>query len=520
MSGDNLLVKITSLVLGVLMLSACQPEARPAPNVKFEAPARILQARAVNTSQLRPSVRLSDGTVILMQPTGDNAWSGTINVQPNNTYSISVDWIETLPEGEFEGEFDNTLLLATWTDNIPVDADGTEVNLSNTDYDYSANEDGDGYTNLQERENDTNPFVVDAPMAEGGDDDDDGTGDDDGMGDDDGTGDDGTDDGEGTGDEADTGTTTDGTSTEGTDEVTDTGITTDGSDDDETDDSTSTAGQTAGTTDDGEVDSDSTATGGSTDDVETNVSVVIPRIPTTQAPIIDGANVWLSPQDTLTGEWANAVQADVNGEGLWINNLMIDNPSNTEDPAVDGDQLHRWAAMHDGQYLYVVVLSDDVGLRYKDSDGIWQDDSLELFIDGNHSRLSEWGDDDDFHYLIALQQQDRNQANNESSNRVDTGPGPTSERFEFSFATGPGIGPDGIRIARFEQDVYELAIPIADAGITIGKPFGFEVQLDDDDNGNGRDSKWGWFHESRQNGVDTDRTYLNPSVMGTLILEE
>jgi len=46
MSGDNLLVKITSLVLGVLMLSACQPEARPAPNVKFEAPARILQARA------------------------------------------------------------------------------------------------------------------------------------------------------------------------------------------------------------------------------------------------------------------------------------------------------------------------------------------------------------------------------------------------------------------------------------------------------------------------------------------
>jgi len=229
-----------------------------------------------------------------------------------------------------------------------------------------------------------------------------------------------------------------GTSTEGTDEVTDTGITTDGSDDDETDESTSTAGQTAGTTDDGEVDSDSTATGGSTDDVETNVSVVIPRIPTTQAPIIDGANVWLSPQDTLTGEWANAVQADVNGEGLWINNLMIDNPSNTEDPAVDGDQLHRWAAMHDGQYLYVVVLSDDVGLRYKDSDGIWQDDSLELFIDGNHSRLSEWGDDDDFHYLIALQQQDRNQANNESSNRVDTGPGPTSERFEFSFATGPG----------------------------------------------------------------------------------
>jgi len=523
---DNPLVKTTSLVFGVLMLSACQPESRSAPNVKFEAPARILQARAVNTSQLRPSVRLTDGTVIVMQPTGDNSWSGTIDVVPNNTYTVVIDWIETLPAGEFDGQIDEALLLATWTDNVPVGADGAEVNLSNTNYDYSADEDGDGSTNLQERENNTNPF-----MAEGGDGDDDGMGDDGSTGDetDTGTTTDGTSTG-GTDEVTDAGTPTDGTSTEGegastegegastggTDDLTDTGTTTDGSDDGDTAGSTSTAG----TTDDGETDGDSTTTGGSTGGVVTKASVLVPRILPAQAPDIDGEDVLLGGQNTLVGEWANAVQFDDTGEGLWINNLMVDRPSNTEDPAVDGDQLHRWAAMHDGEYLYVVVLSDDVGLRNSDSDGLWQDDALELFIDGNYSRLSEWGDDDDFHYLIALQQQDSNLANNEFSPRIDTGPGPTSEPFDFMFSTGPGIGPDGIRFANFEQDVYELAIPIADAGITIGQPFGFELQIDDDDDGNGRDSKWGWYHESRQNGVDTDRTYLNPSVMGTLILEE
>ncbi len=519
---NNVFVQITGLILGVSTLSACQPEAQTTPNVKFEAPARILQARAVNKSQLRPLVQLSDGTPIQMQLTGDNTWSGTINVEPNNTYIVSVEWIETLPDGEFEGEFDKTLLLATWSDSVAVDADGAVVNLSDSEYTYSIDDDGDDFTNLTERENGTNPFVADTVLPGG-----DGDGTSEGLGDGDGTTDDGTtDDGsaddDGSTDEADTGTSTDGDSTTDgtTDDATDTGTTTDGSDGDSSDGSTDTGGQTAGSTDDGETDSESTTTGEGTVGTEYRASVLVPRILPRQAPEIDGEDVLINGQNRLAGEWANAVQNDNAGEGLWIDRLMIDNPSNTEDPAVDGDQLHRWAAMHDGEYLYVVVLSDDMGLLSNDSDEVWQDDGLELFIDGNNSRLTEWGDSDDFHFLIALQPQDTDSENDVSTYRVDLGPRPISSPFILNFSTGPDRGPDGIRNSRFEQDVYEIAIPIEDAGITIGQPFGFELQLDDDDNGNSRDSKWGWYHPSRQNGQDTDLTYLNPSVMGTLILEE
>lgn len=492
------LLQTTGLALGILTLSACQPDAQVTPNVKFTTPARILQARAVDKSQLRPSVRLSTDAPISMRNNGNNTWSGTIDVKPNSVYSVTVDWNETIPAGEFGRDVDEQLLLATWSNDVAVDADGAEVNLDREDYIYELDADGDTLSNIEEREDGTNPFVSNASTT-GGDEGDDA----------------------GTGGETDTGTTTDATSTEGTDGITDSsGTTSEGSDEGSTaGSSTVTDGLTAGTTDVGETDGDSTTTGGSTGDNNSRASVLIPRIQPVEAPEIDGRNVLLSAQNTLTGEWFSAVQTDDSGEGLWIDRLMVDIDSNP-DTAVNGDKFHRWAAMHDGEYLYVVVLSDDVGLHSSDSDLVWQDDALELFIDGNNSRLTQWGDADDFHYLIALQQKDSKLANNEISNRVTTESSATSERFEFSFSTGPGLGPDGIRMAGIEQDVYELAIPIAEAGITIGRPFGFELQIDDDDDGNGRDSKWGWFHESQQNGVDTDKTYQIPSVMGTLILEE
>ncbi|MFT6304653.1 MAG: hypothetical protein ACJAY2_003857 [Pseudomonadales bacterium] len=87
-----------------------------------------------------------------------------------------------------------------------------------------------------------------------------------------------------------------------------------------------------------------------------------------------------------------------------------------------------------------------------------------------------------------------------------------------TFATGPGIGPRGIRTAHFEQDVYELKIDLASAGIDTNAVFGFELQINDDDGGDDRDSKWAWKHPSRST-TDVDSTIDDPSVMGTLKLE-
>ncbi len=219
---------------------------------------------------------------------------------------------------------------------------------------------------------------------------------------------------------------------------------------------------------------------------------------------------------SLINEWQSAVQVDVNGNGLWINRLMLgDNPDGS-----DGDNYRQWAAMHDGEFLYVLILSDDIGARTSDSTDLWKDDSTEIFIDGNNSKLAQWGDDDDFHAILPLLKRNTSESNDSDSGRYLLGPNNTNDDIEYSFTTGPGIGPKGIRRRNWERDVYEIAIDLDSAGIEIGELFGFEVQVNDDDDGGNRDSKWGWYHPSRSNGVDTDQTYVDPSIMGTLILAD
>ena len=507
MNCHSVLIRAIFSIALAFMLSACGPANQPAANLKFSAPERIVQVRAVNQSQLRPSVRLSNGVEIPMQRTNDNNWSGTINVQPNNTYFVSIEWLETLPAGD--------LVLAEWAQNVEVDADGTQVNLSSENYDYSANYDGDSFSNLLERQNDTDPFVFDEPVNSNdttSNNTNDPTNSDDTNGDasvvdtsNNDTPAEPSDDNAGSNDN-------DNENTENSN----------GNDDDNTDNS-------SGNEDDNSIENDDDNSSGTSNEnsnensngngngnSNVDIAVTIPRIPVSQAPIIDGKGVTLNSQNKLTGEWSAAAQTNDDGQRLWINRLMIDNNADAE----DGAELRSWAAMHDGVYLYVLVLSDDIGARFADSDTPYQDDALELFIDADNSKLSQWGDADDFHYMIPLLKHNSKESNNQLNGRFNAGPGSSPVNLPIEFATGPGIGPDGIRISKWEQDVYELAIPLSAAGIQVGVPFGFELQLDDDDNGGDRNSKWGWFHPAREGGVDTDKTYLDPSIMGTVQLQD
>lgn len=243
-----------------------------------------------------------------------------------------------------------------------------------------------------------------------------------------------------------------------------------------------------------------------------SVDVIVPRIASEDAPSIDGENVTSNAQGTLTGEWAAAVQSDNSGAALLIDSLMID----VDAEAPNGSPLRRWAAMHDGTYLYVLVLVDDLGQRERDSGSdLDQDDSLELFLDGDNSKLSSY-DSNDFHRIMPVRLPG---ADKQSASSGDiAGPSSSSAPLGLDFATGPGIGPGGLRIERFEQDVYELRIDLASAGIDVDAPFGFEVQVNDDDDGDARDSKWGWKHPAG-NGTDVDGTVDNPALMGTVKLE-
>ena len=51
-----------------------------------------------------------------------------------------------------------------------------------------------------------------------------------------------------------------------------------------------------------------------------------------------------------------------------------------------------------------------------------------------------------------------------------------------------------------------------------GRPFGFELQVNDDDDGGPREGKWGWAHPARVS-EDVDRTFVNPSIMGVAVLD-
>ncbi len=484
-------------LLSVSTLTACQSDTQTESNIAFSAPEGILQVRAIDPSNLLPKVTLSNGSNVTMQPTGDNAWSGTIFVKPDSTYSVSVVWIEAMPNGN--------LVLAQWDEeNVEVGADGREINLGSGDYDYSADFDNDSITNIQERRNNTNPFIANDTTDDDADDDADNANTDDNVNttqDDNAAGE----------QEADT------NNDSNNDALTNDNSTNDPTDvQSNPDDDTTTNNDNAdNTVDDNEDDAGSTDEPGL--DRETTVAtVIIPRIEHSEAPEIDGDGVELDSANRLSGEWAAAVQFDTNNEPLLIDRLMIDINADAE----DGAPLRRWAAMHDGIYLYLLVLSDDTGARHGDSLAVYEDDALELFIDADNSKLDVWGDADDFHYMIPLLEFNTNKANTDSEGRILAGPNSSEVDLAIEFHTGPGKGPDGIRIAKWEQDVYELAIPLAEAGIQTAQAFGLELQLDDDDNGDGRDSKWGWHHPSRQNNTDTDTTYMNPSVMGTVILED
>ena len=245
------------------------------------------------------------------------------------------------------------------------------------------------------------------------------------------------------------------------------------------------------------------------------IDVFVPRISRSDAPDIDGLGVVFGADGRFGGEWSDAVQVDASGVPLGVNNLMID----IDADAPDGTPWRRWAVMHDGRYLYVVVSVEDDGERVEDSDTVWEDDSLEVFLDGDHGREDSYGDDDDYHVFFGLLAPGT--ARTANSNDVeDWEPGPFSSGsgLRLDFTTGPGVGPDGLQRPRHEQDVYEFRIDLRSADIEVGRPFGFELQVNDDDDGGTRDSKWGWAHPSRRGG-DVDFTYLDPSYMGTLLLD-
>ena len=260
------------------------------------------------------------------------------------------------------------------------------------------------------------------------------------------------------------------------------------------------------------------------DAIVDSVDVVVPRIGiNSNLPTLDGR------VNTTADEWADAVQIDTSGALLEIDNRMFEEEGADLE---DGQPKSRWAALHDGTYLYLLVLADDNGNRQHDSIDAWEDDNLNVYLDGGYSHTSTYNADgarNDFHFLTPLLTSGgfANDSDDSGSRRFIFGINSTVIGIDstvvgvngFDFSNGIGSsGEQGVR--GNPMDVYEFRVPLSQLDTLPGGRFGIDIHLDDDDNGGIRDVKWAWFHPSGSDQLNNDNTYQNPSYMAAAALEK
>ncbi|OED38612.1 hypothetical protein AB833_18950 [Chromatiales bacterium (ex Bugula neritina AB1)] len=217
-----------------------------------------------------------------------------------------------------------------------------------------------------------------------------------------------------------------------------------------------------------------------------SIEVLVPYI--RRRPDIDG---------NWTAQWRDgAIAATVNYETRRnnIDNLLLSPVADY----LDGAGYSTWTAMHDGTNLYlgVRVSSDYINSSIVDSDEPWHDDSIEIYIDGNNSKTEEYDGVDDFQILLTAESEHWQPALSELS-------APGLGIFYRASVSGRG------------HVYYEVSINLESAGIVPGRAFGFDVHINEDDNGGDRDAKWAWFEKS-----GNDRSWYRPDVFGTLMLTD
>jgi len=232
------------------------------------------------------------------------------------------------------------------------------------------------------------------------------------------------------------------------------------------------------------------------------VDLLVPFI--TTPPTIDGVSQ-ATPLPTDNGisrrliEWQNAARATwstLTDSMLLIRNLQHGLLNGYQDQARAADIM----LAHDGTFLYVNVWvqNDHVDKVYMDSTDPADDDSLEVFIDADNSRTFEFDGVNDFHVQLVYQDTTYTPVAGDNS----------ASGLQLNYRTRR------LETApQYSASVYELSINLASAGIKVGRPFGFDIQLNEDDNGGLADARFAWFEPSGSNVASSD-----PTVFGTIVL--
>ncbi len=216
------------------------------------------------------------------------------------------------------------------------------------------------------------------------------------------------------------------------------------------------------------------------------------------APVIDGR------YDPI---WARAQFLDQDREALNIENVVLD-----DNVVQDGeDRGFKWAAMHDGQYLYVLVFGQTGAFQTPRGDSelgvLYHDDSVDIYWDGNNSKGSGYDGLDDFHIITPLL----------GSDGLENQSGRATSRIDFGVNAAPlevSAIQFGVCSCDGDTQLYEFRIDLNAGRIPVDSTFGFEININDDVDGMFREVKWAWF-----NDTGDDDTWRFPLRMGNVRLE-
>jgi len=177
---------------------------------------------------------------------------------------------------------------------------------------------------------------------------------------------------------------------------------------------------------------------------------------------------------------------------------MMENTVADNAPSSPADCSGTWRALWDWEYLYVLVEVTDDSLTNDSGGGNnkWNDDSVEVYVDGDNSKRGSV-DENDHQYTFWW----GNEVYEEPS-AIHNGT-PSLVGVEYAIATTD----DGY--------LLEIKLPwmsVMGQQATPGQLIGFDVWINDDDDGSGRDSQVSW-HATDGNG------WQDPSVWAVAVLE-
>ncbi|MHC4725766.1 MAG: sugar-binding protein, partial [Planctomycetota bacterium] len=189
--------------------------------------------------------------------------------------------------------------------------------------------------------------------------------------------------------------------------------------------------------------------------------LIVPE--TSVAPIIDGE---------LDDVWQN-----VGEEGVLITEII--NAGGNVPPDDDSDLSGTFKVMYDADNIYFFLAAQDSVIDYEFSN--WNGDGVEIYFDGDNNKGGAYDGINDNQIRITVD--DVEMANIDSSLPVD------GSAFKVILtASGYNI---------------EAAFPLAVLQLVPEQTFGFEVQLNDNDGGGGRETMTRWFSNDNNSWQDS-----------------